>query len=65
MNAEQAVALIHEMVAAEIEVVKQENGRGGASRKALARERQAASSLFQALTDYRPTPEQLDSIISY
>jgi len=60
-----AIDMIHEMIAAEIEVVKAINTTRGASKKAEARERKAAQNLFRELVGTEPTDAQLLKMCSY
>lgn len=66
MIPENAITLVHELICAEVEIVKQENTRhGGATKKAYAREMAAASAIFTALTGgTNPTSEQISNMVS-
>ena len=65
MNKLEAIALIHEMVAAEVEATKAANTGRGLTKKAEKRERQAAQELFVALTGLHASSEELTEIVSY
>ena len=66
MNSEIAVKLLKELVAAEIEVVKQVNSRAaGVTKKADMRERKAVQAVFRALTGVEASTEQVTEITSY
>lgn len=59
MTREEAVQLISELVAAEVEVMKQMASRGKVTKKADLREKAAAVAIFNALVDEHPTEREV------
>lgn len=63
-GSDEAMELIHALIEAEVQVMKQMNGGSGrVTKKADREERQAVSELFHALTGAKPTPEQLKEMV--
>ena len=65
MDDAKAIELLHELIAAEIEVVKAANTSRGPSKAAEKRERRAAQQVFRALAGHEASDEQISKIISY
>jgi len=65
MNKTEAINLLREFAAAEIESVKEINSRGTITKKTNRREHKAAAALFSALTGQKPTQTQLLEILNY
>lgn len=63
-GSDEAMDLIHALVEAEVQIMKQMNGgTGRVTKKADREERLAVSKLFHALTGADPTPEQMKEMV--
>lgn len=63
-GSDEAMDLIHALVEAEVQVMKQLNGgTGRVTKKADREEREAISNLFHALTGAYPTQEQMTEMV--
>lgn len=63
MDRDEAIRLIHELIAVEVQSMKEISSRGKTTRKTDARELRAVTKLFQALTGSEPTREEWAEII--
>jgi len=64
MTTAEAVKLIHEVVEAEVEVVKQYNTARGVTKTVERREKNAVTAVFKALTGTKPTDAELAEMLS-